>query len=60
MKLNIAEEEADESCFWLELCKDAGLVESHIVDKVLQEARELTAILTKSGRTAKQNIMRSS
>ncbi len=54
-KLPIAEEEADESCYWLELIILAELIPEKKVTPLLEEARELTAILTASGRTAKKN-----
>lgn len=54
-KLAIAEEEADESCYWLELIIAAGLLPEDKVIPLLQEAQEITAILTASGRTAKKN-----
>ena len=44
-KLGIVVEEADESCFWLELIVDLCLIkEKEKVEKLLQEAEELTAI----------------
>ena len=53
-KLAIAEEEADECCYWLELIVDAGLLPPDRVAPLLQEAGEITAILTSAGKTAKQ------
>lgn len=53
-KLAIAEEEADESCYWLELIISAGLVPEPLVNPLLEEAQELTAILTASGKNAKK------
>lgn len=55
-KLTIAEEEADESCFWLELLIEAGICEKARVESLLNEAKEITAILTASGRTAKERL----
>jgi four helix bundle protein len=55
-KLAIAEEEADESGYWLELILDAGMLEPSLVNPLLQEANELTAILASSVRTAKIKI----
>ena len=44
-KLGIVVEEADESCFWLELIEDLSLVnDNEKVKKLLKEAEELTAI----------------
>ena len=57
-KLNIIEEEADESYFWLELMAEAGIISRHRLQLLIKEARELTAIFTAQGKTAKLNISR--
>src|ERR1700740_3327766 len=44
-KTSIVEEEADESCFWLELLIERGLLAARRVQPLLNEANELTAIL---------------
>jgi four helix bundle protein len=54
-KITVVEEESDESLFWLELIIDANLLPKEMVQELLKEADELTAIFTASGRTAKQN-----
>jgi four helix bundle protein len=54
-KITIVEEEADESCYWIELLIESGLVKAQGLDALLKEAIELTAIFTSSGRTAKSN-----
>jgi four helix bundle protein len=54
-KIGTVAEEADESAFWLELIMDGGLVNLELVSPLHQEAEELTAIFTASGRTAKAN-----
>ena len=51
-KLGIAEEEADETQFWLELVIESGIVPSTRLEPLLQEARELTAIIAASRITA--------
>ena len=51
-KLGIAEEEADESEFWLELAMEHGLVTPGRLAPLHKEAGELTAILTTSRKTA--------
>ncbi|MCA1659876.1 MAG: four helix bundle protein [Verrucomicrobiaceae bacterium] len=51
-KTSIAEEEADETAFWLELILDAGLLTSTRVQPLLKEADEITAILVASRKTA--------
>lgn len=54
-KLAIAEEEADESCYWLELIIAADIFPEKRVTPLLKEGQEITAILTASGKTAKMN-----
>jgi four helix bundle protein len=51
-KTSIVEEEADESCFWLELLIDRGLLGARWVQPSLKEANELTAIFVASRKTA--------
>ena len=51
-KLGVAEEEADESQFWIEIVMEAKLVSASRLDPLLVEARELTAILAASRKTA--------
>ena len=58
-KIGTVAEEADESAFWLELIMDGGLLKPDLVVPLHQEAEELTAIFTASGRTAKQNNQQS-
>ena len=55
-KLAIAEEEADESVYWLELLAEASILPSERLLPLLTEAREITAILTSSRIRAKQNL----
>src|SRR5437763_16911603 len=51
-KTSFVEEEADESCFWLELLIERGLVAARRVQPLLNEANELTAIFVSSRKTA--------
>ena len=51
-KIGVAEEEADESQFWIEIVMEAKLVSASRLDPLLVEARELTAILAASRKTA--------
>ena len=51
-KTSIVEEEADESCFWLELLVDSGLLGIRQIQPLLKEANELTAIFVASRKTA--------
>lgn len=54
-KIAIVEEEADESCYWLELIFELQLLEDEKLRDIMKEANELTAIFTASGKTAKEN-----
>ncbi len=54
-KLGIAEEEADETQFWLELIIESGVVKENLIQPLLQEARELTAIIAASRKSTAQN-----
>jgi four helix bundle protein len=47
-KLGTVEEEADESCYWMELIVDAAILPEECLAALLQEARELTAIMAAS------------
>ncbi len=51
-KLGIVVEEADESCFWLELIIEGELLPESRVDDLLREANEITAIMVASRKTA--------
>ena len=57
-KLKISEEEADESAFWIELLIEGKLFEKERLLPLLEEARELTAILTASIKTHKSNHLK--
>ncbi len=52
-KLGTAEEEADESLFWLECLAELVTVEDAELKRLLAEASELVAILTASRKTAR-------
>ena len=54
-KIGIVEEEADESTFWLDIIPETNNADRVIVDPLLKEARELTAIFTAANKTAKSN-----
>jgi four helix bundle protein len=51
-KLAIAEEEADETLYWLELLADSGFIKAERLAELQQEADELVAIFTSSRKTA--------
>ena len=58
-KMIIIEEEADETCYWLELLVETGLMKPERLDPLLKEAGELTAIFTASGKTIREKIQKS-
>ncbi len=54
-KLGIAEEEADESCFWMEVIIEDGMLPKQKVESLLTEGIELTKILAASKIKARQS-----
>ena len=52
-KIGLAEKEASETVYWLEICEAAPLGNTAEVGVLLKEASELLAILTTIGRKAK-------
>lgn len=54
-KIGVVEEEADESCFWLELVMETGLLPDTHVKPLWREANEITSIMAASRKTAKRN-----
>ncbi|MEM6911952.1 MAG: four helix bundle protein [Verrucomicrobiota bacterium] len=55
-KLGMAEEECDETLFWIESAVDEGRVSSSKVAALATEASELLAILVSSIKTARRNL----
>ena len=53
-KVNLAEKEAAETVYWLELSLEAGFGASAEIQRLTQEARELLAILATIGRNSKK------
>jgi len=53
-KLSIVLEEIDESAFWLEFVIDEDLLKRKLVEPLLKEADELTAIFFSSRKTARK------
>jgi four helix bundle protein len=54
-KISIVIEEADESYFWLEFIVDENMIQKDLVDSLLKEAYELTAIFIASRKTARKS-----
>src|SRR5262245_8163045 len=55
-KLGVVVEEADESGYWLELIIEGGLLKERLVESLLGEANELTAIMAASRKTAQAGV----
>ena len=57
-RLGVAEDEAAESVMWLMLVVESGIRNDREAKNLLAEGREITAILSKSHKTAKENRQR--
>ena len=55
-KLAIAEEECDETIFWLEMISEANLALNEVTHPLKQETAEILAIIVSSIKTAKKNL----
>lgn len=53
-KVNLAEKEAAETLYWLELCEEAGLGNLVAIRALKDEAQQLLAILVTIGRKSKK------
>ncbi|MEO6228973.1 MAG: four helix bundle protein [Ferruginibacter sp.] len=58
-KIEIVLEEADESHYWLEIIRDAELINNERLDELISEANELTAIFAATDKTAKAKLNKS-
>ena len=54
-KLSIVVEEVDEACFWLEFIIDERILKKALVEPLLNEGKELTAIFVSSRKTIKNS-----
>ncbi|MCC7146401.1 MAG: four helix bundle protein [Phycisphaeraceae bacterium] len=52
-KLGIVEEEADESCFWLELIMEDAMLPAKRIQPLWQEAQEILAMVVASRQTSR-------
>jgi four helix bundle protein len=55
-KLGVVVEESDESAYWLELIAESKMLKQQLLQPLLQEANELTAIMVASRRSALRKI----
>ncbi|MFA5352116.1 MAG: four helix bundle protein [Candidatus Gracilibacteria bacterium] len=51
-RLGVVAEEADETVLWLELISEGGVMKANLLTPLLQEAKELTAIMCASRKSA--------
>jgi len=56
-KISLAEKEAGETLYWLELMQEAGLGASTKCQELLHEAGELVAIFTSVGKSTRRNTL---
>lgn len=54
-KLGTVVEEADESVFWLEMIIETKLLKQVLVESLLKEASEITAIMVASSNSSRKN-----
>jgi four helix bundle protein len=52
--MSIAEEEADETEYWLELLEDVGSVPDEQMERLQDEAHQITSMVIASIKTARQ------
>lgn len=55
-KIRICQEEADESCYWLALLADSGMMPVKKLESIRDEANQLTAIMTASAITIHKRL----
>ena len=56
-KLSIVIEESDESLFWLEFINEEKLIKKELLEPLIKEAGELTAIFIASRKTIQKSII---
>ena len=54
-KISIVIEEADETGFWIEFLIEEGILSQKQCDRILEEAKQLTAIFIASRKTSQNN-----
>lgn len=55
-KMKVCEAEADETCYWLQLLVDGGMVASSRMNNIIQDANEIAAIISASCVTARARL----
>ena len=57
-KVRVCQEEADECCYWLSLMANAEMLPAKKLEAILDEANQLTAIMTASAITVHKRLLR--
>ncbi|WP_207423623.1 four helix bundle protein [Desertivirga brevis] len=57
-KISIVVEEADETLFWMEVMIESGIVSEAKMRPLLDEAKEILAVVAKARKSASENIKR--
>jgi four helix bundle protein len=52
-KMKIVEEECDESLYWIELLKESGEIEAHLLKDLIEEADAILSLVVASIKTAR-------
>ena len=55
-KMKIVEEEADQTVYWLEIIKEAGMLSGDIISPLKKETNELVAMIVASIKTQTNNL----
>ena len=55
-KMGIVEEESDETCYWLELIEESGLLNKELTSQLRDDADHVLAMAVKSIITARNNL----
>jgi four helix bundle protein len=58
-KIGVVEEEADESAYWLEVIIEGGFLRQSLVEPLLNEANEITRIMSSSRVSASAKVKKS-
>ncbi|WP_207532246.1 four helix bundle protein [Desertivirga arenae] len=57
-KISIVVEEADETLFWMEVMVESGIVSEICMKPLMEEARQILAVVAKARKSASENIKR--
>ena len=55
-KMGVVLEEADESCYWMEMLTESGIVKANSLENLRQEGNEIVAIAVSSLNTSRRAV----